>query len=315
MNESNLPKRPESVSRRRALFRLWGTALTGSAAAGAGAAVPGSATARTVHPARSTERLITLGGGITEVVYALGAESQLVGTDTTSLYPPAAQNTAKVGYLRSLSAEGLLSLRPSVLVASGQAGPPVVLDQLRTAGVRVELVAVDHTWAVVQRQVDAVGRATRKVSEAHALQARLDSEWNEAMAAISAFKPASTPKVMFILSHSGSPMVSGGGTAADAVIRFIGARNAVHGFQGFRPMTPEAVAAAAPDVVLLTTQGIEAMGGAEQFWNRPEWRLTPAWRQRQSRETLVHRDALELLGFTPRMPRMVRELHQRVVRA
>lgn len=315
MNNASLTPQHESVSRRSALTRLWGSALAGSAALGAGAALPGSATAQTVHPASRAERLISLGGGITEVVYALGAENQLVGTDTTSLYPPAAQNTAKVGYLRSLSAEGLLSLRPTAMVASSEAGPPVVLDQLRTAGVRLELVPIDHTWAEVQRKVEAVGRATRKVDESRALQTRLDSEWQAAMASVAAFKPASPPKVIFILSHSGSPMVSGGGTAADAVIRFMGARNALTGFQGYRPMTAEAVAAAAPDVVLLTTQGIEAMGGADKFWSRPEWRLTPAWRQRETRETLVHRDALELLGFTPRLPGLIRQLHERVVKA
>lgn len=300
-----------NVSRRRALTQLWSTALAG----GSGAVLPWSATAHTVDPTHVSERLISLGGGITEVVYALGAESQLVGTDTTSLYPAAAQNTAKVGYLRALSAEGLLSLRPSALVASSDAGPPVVLDQLRTAGVRVELVPIDHTWAEVQRKVVAVGRATRKEPESRALLTQLDHEWKEATAAISAFKSPSPPKVLFILSHTGSPMVSGHGTAADAVIRFMGARNALTGFKGYRPMTAEAVAAAAPDVVLLTTQGMEAMGGAEQIWNRPEWRLTPAWRHRHARHTLIHRDALELLGFTPRLPRLVLELHEQVLKS
>jgi iron complex transport system substrate-binding protein len=315
MNPSSQPKRHDNVSRRSALTRLWGGALAGSAALGAGAVLPWSARAQTVNTVRPNERLISLGGGITEVVYALGAENQLVGTDTTSLYPVAAQHTPKVGYLRSLSAEGLLSLRPTALVASSEAGPPVVLDQLRAARVRIELVPIDHTWAEVQRKVEAVGRATAKVAESRILQARLDAQWQDSLAFIAAFKPARPPRVMFILSHSGSPMVSGSATAADAVIRFTGARNAITGFRGYRPMTAEAVVAAAPDVVLLTTQGLDAMGGAEPFWNRPEWRLTPAWRQRQTRQTLVHRDALELLGFTPRMPRLVRDLHETVVRA
>ncbi len=315
MNHSRPLRRLDNVSRRSALTRLWNSALAGSAAVGAGVVLPWPASAQTVNPASPNERLISLGGGLTEVVFALGAENQLVGTDTTSLYPVAAQQTPKVGYLRSLSAEGLLSLRPTSLVASSDAGPPVVLDQLRSARVRVELVPIDHTWAEVQRKVQAVGRATSKMAESRLLQDRLETEWQDSLSFIAAYKPARPPRVMFILSHSGSPMVSGSGTAADAVIRFIGARNALSGFQGYRPMTAEAVAAASPDVVLLTTQGLEAMGGAEPFWSRPEWRLTSAWRQRQSRETLIHRDALELLGFTPRLPGLVRDLHEGVVRA
>lgn len=262
---------------------------------------------------RATERLISLGGGITEVVYALGAQSTLVGTDTTSLYPVAAQATAKVGYLRSLSAEGLLALRPTALVASSEAGPPVVLDQLRSAGVRFSLVKSDHTWAEVHRKVLAVGEVTRRVDAAARFWQELDAQWQTVLTQVKA-GAGRGPRVLFILSHSGSPMVSGEGTAADAVIRFMGARNALGGFKGYRPMTAEAMAAAAPETVLTTTQGLQAMGGVEKFWDRPELMLTPAWRQRQHAHALVHRDALELLGFTPRMPALVASLQREVVR-
>ena len=96
-----------------------------------------------------------------KVVYALGAQDQLVGTDTTSLFPAAALRTPKVGYMRQLSAEGVLSLRPDALVATTEAGPPVVLDQLRGAGVKLELIRADHSWNEVQRKVQAVGRPVR----------------------------------------------------------------------------------------------------------------------------------------------------------
>ena len=83
---------------------------------------------------------------MTEAVYALGAESMLVATDTTSLYPEAATRTPKVGYMRQLSAEGVLSLKPNAVIATTEAGPPVVLDQLRSAGIEVNLVKSDYTW-------------------------------------------------------------------------------------------------------------------------------------------------------------------------
>ncbi len=104
-----------------------------------------------VLPARAAtiavQRLIALGGAMTEVVYALGAEDLLVATDTTSLYPEAAMRTPKVGYLRQLSAEGLLSLQPDAIVGSSEAGPPIVIEQVRAAGVRVELVPSSHDFA------------------------------------------------------------------------------------------------------------------------------------------------------------------------
>ena len=252
-------------------------------------------------------RLVTISGAITEVVYALGAEAQLVGTDTTSLYPAAALKTPKVGYLRQLSAEGVLSLQPDAVIATTEAGPPVVLDQLRSAGIRVDLVKSEYTWDDVRAKVQAVGRAARREAAARELQARLDAEWVQLGQQIASAKGAK-PRVLFILSHGPSPQVAGKGTAADALIRFAGAVNALTGFSGYRPMTAEAMASAAPDAILTTDEGIAALGGLDKFWQRPELALTPAYQRR----AVVSLDALLLLGFGPRLPQAVREVHQRL---
>ena len=259
-------------------------------------------------------RLVTVSGAITEVVYLLGAQEQLVGTDTTSLYPLAAQKTPKVGYMRQLSAEGLLSLKPDAVIATTEAGPPVVMDQIRSAGVKVELVEADHSWAEVQRKVAAVGRAAAREAQAAELQAKLDVEWAVVLQGV-AKTQGKKPRVLFILSHGASPQVAGEKTAADAVIRFFGGFNVMSGFNGYRPMTAEAMAAAAPDVILTSTQGIEAIGGIDKLWARPELALTPAYKRRSSPGALIHMDALQLLGFGPRLPQTVRELHNRVVLA
>lgn len=255
-------------------------------------------------------RLITVGGAITEVVYALSAQDQLVGTDTTSLFPAAALRTPKVGYMRQLSAEGVLSLRPDALVATTEAGPPVVLDQLRSAGVKLELIRAEHNWNEVQRKVQAVGRACAREAQARELQQRLDAQWAAVQAEVAASRRAK-PRVLFILSHSASPQVAGANTAANAIIGFAGGVNAIGGFEGYRPMTAEAMASAAPDVLLTSTQGIEALGGEQKFWARPELALTPAFK----RKALVHMDALPLIGFGPRMPQAVAEVHGRITSA
>lgn len=298
-----------SVPRRRALVCLAGSALLAAGRSSWSQTVPA------VDPrppgAERRPRLVTVGGGITEVVYALGAQDQLVGTDTTSLFPEAAQKTPKVGYMRQLSAEGLLALRPDALVAGTDAGPPVVLDQIRGAGVQVQLIASDHRWDEVRRKVAAVGRATGREAQARALQQRLDARWDTVTARVRQTAKASAPRVLFVLSHTGSPLVSGEDTAADAVIRLVGAKNALGGFQGYRPMTAEAMALASPDLILMTTQGVEAVGGADRFWQRPELALTPAYRRRD--RSLLQLDALELLGFGPRLPDVVEKLHLQVL--
>jgi iron complex transport system substrate-binding protein len=258
-------------------------------------------------------RLVTIGGSITEIAYLLGAEAQLVGTDTTSVYPAAAAQTAKVGYARQLSAEGLLSLRPDAVIATTEAGPPVVIEQIRSAGVKVDLIEADHTWAEVQRKLQAVGRASAREVQARALQVKLDAQWASVQNQVAQFR-GKKPRVLFILAHGASPSVSGEKTAADALIRLIGATNALGGtnsFNGYRPMTSEAMASAAPDVILTSSQGVEAQGGADKFWARPELTLTPAFKNK----ALVHMDAMKMLGFGPRLPEAVRELHQKVVLA
>ncbi len=261
-------------------------------------------------------RIVSVSGATTEIVYALGAEKQLVGSDTTSLFPAAALQTPKVGYMRQLSAEGLLSLKPDAVIGTTEAGPHVVMDQIRTAGVKVELVEADHTWSEVQRKVAAVGRATARVTQAAALQAKLDAQWAEVLATV-ARKGGKKPRAVFILSHSGSPQVAGEKTAAHAMFGFAGLENALitpgsaSNFAGYRAMTPEAVVTAAPDVIVTTTQGIEAIGGVEKFWQRPGLELTPAYKRR----ALVALDALYLIGFGPRLPQAVAELHQASVKA
>lgn len=253
-------------------------------------------------------RLVTLGGAITEIVYLLGAQAQLVGTDTTSLYPLAAQKTAKVGYMRQLSAEGLLSLKPDAIIATTEAGPTVVLDQIRSAGVQVELIKVDYTWAQVQRAVTAVGLASTREQQAQSLLAQLNSQWVTAQSAVARYK-GRKPRVLFILSHSASVQVAGEKTGADAIIRYAGGQNAMSGFDGYRPLTAEAMSSVAPEIILTTTQGIEAYGGVDKFWTRPELSLTPAFKTK----ALLHMDALELLGFGPRMPQSVQKIHQKLL--
>ena len=295
------PSPSPSLSLRRRCLRTLGALPLW--AWGAGQSLPAAAASTTAPVAR---RVVALGGAITEVVYALGAEGQLVGTDTTSLYPAAALHTAKVGYMRQLSAEGLLSLRPDAVLGTDEAGPAVVLDQIRSAGVRVELVPVDHSWSQVQRQLQLVGRITGRLAAAQALQQQLDAQWAQVQAQVA--RAAQRPRALFILAHSGSPMVAGANTAADALIRFAGGTNAAAGFEGYKPLTAEAMASAAPQVLINTSQGMEALGGTDTFWQRPELALTPAY----ARRALVAMEANHLLGFGPRLPQAVQELHQRM---
>ncbi|MCQ9376853.1 hemin ABC transporter substrate-binding protein [Methyloversatilis sp. XJ19-49] len=258
--------------------------------------------------ADSAQRLVTVGGAVTEIVYALGAGARVVATDTTSTWPEAAQALPRVGYQRALAAEGVLSMRPTLLIATADAGPPVALTQLQVAGVRVLQLDAGH-------RADQVGSAIRTIAASlalddagHALAERFDADWAAARQQVAALP--GRPRALFILDHGGaSPMVAGDGTAAAAMIDYAGAANVMAGrFNGYRPLTLEAALAAAPDIIVTTDEAIASAGGRAAFLARPGLAALPAARAGR----LVTLDALRLLGFGPRLPAAVLDLAQRM---
>lgn len=264
--------------------------------------------ALTTPACAGAERVVSVGGGLTEIVYALGAGDRLVAVDSTSSWPAAAAALPRVGYMRQLSAEGVLSMRPDLVLTVPDAGPPAALAQLRAAGVRVERLAADFSFEALRLRIRHVASALGEEAAAERLDARLRAEWSATQIRVAAFRSA--PRVLFVLAHGGaaSALVAGEGTAADAMIRLAGGRNAISGFAGYKPLTPEAAAGAAPDVLLLTTESAAALGGAERLLQHPGLALAPAGRARR----VVSLDALYLLGFGPRLPAAVRDLAERI---
>ena len=272
--------------------------------AGAAAALA----AMCVSPLRAApaRRVVAVGGAITEIVYALGGERELVGVDTTSLYPAAARALPRVGYARALSAEGVLSLAPGLLLATREAGPPAVMAQLRAAGVPVETVDIAHRFDGVVDAVRRVATLTGRDEQGQALAGRLQQQWSAARRRVEARRAGRpAPRVLFVLSHSLAQVrIAGRDTAADAVIALAGGSNAFGEVSGYKPLSPEAAIAAAPTHILTTDQGLQAAGGIEGLLKAPGLAATPAGRARR----VLALDALLLLGFGPRLPQAVAQL-------
>ena len=250
-----------------------------------------------------TSRIVTLGGSVTETVYALGAGDHVVGVDASSVYPAAATEKPSVGYFRQLPAEGVLSLGPSLVLALEGTGPPTVLDQLRSAGVRVEAIPDAPTVEGTTRKIRQIAGLLGREAQGDALIRQMEAELAEARALRQ--EATSTPRVLFIYARgTGSMNVAGRGTSAEAMIELAGAENAITGFAGYKPMTAEAVVSAAPDVLLLLTRGLESIGGIDGLLEQPGIALTPAGENRR----VVAMDDLLLLGFGPRLGTAVKEL-------
>ncbi|HMO03881.1 MAG TPA: hemin ABC transporter substrate-binding protein [Kiritimatiellia bacterium] len=248
-------------------------------------------------------RVVCLGGAITETVWALGRGDAVVAVDDSSVYPPGHAALPRVGYYRMVSAEGLLSVNPELVLAHEQSGPPEVMEQLMAAGVRVVRIPSSATVTGLLARVRAVGEALGRSEAGAALAASLEAD----LAAITAAAPSSTPRVVFVFARgAGTLQVSGFGTAADEIIRLAGGVNAIEGFSGYRPLTAEALVAANPDVILATTSGLGIIGGPDALWSIPGVAATQAGEHRR----VVAMDDLYLLGFGPRLPAAIAELRE-----
>ncbi|MFN7726450.1 MAG: hemin ABC transporter substrate-binding protein [Rubrivivax sp.] len=277
---------------------------------GAGAAALGLA-AGPLRAQTPAPRIVSVGGALTETVYALGAEGLLVGADTTSLYPAAATRLPSVGYARALSAEGVLSLRPTRLLTGPEAGPPVVMRQLAAAGLDILQLDTDHRFEGLLQRTRQIGQTLGREAPAQALVATLQQQWTQTQAQVQQAQAARrgqpAPRVLFVLSHALNQVrVAGRDTAAHAMLGYAGLHNVMGEFSGYKPLTPEAVIAAAPDLVLVTDQGLATAGGVAGVLKAPGLAATPAGRQQR----VLAMEALWLLGFGPRLPQAVGHLAQ-----
>ncbi|MEM1094593.1 MAG: ABC transporter substrate-binding protein [Bacteroidota bacterium] len=248
-------------------------------------------------------RVVALGASITETVYALGAGSQVVGVDLSSSYPPEVSEVEQLGYFRRLSAEGVISLTPTLVLASEGTGPPAVIDQIRSAGVPMLMVPSDPSVEGTKAKIRLVAEALQLEDKAEELIA--DMEADMATAGQWLDGTAEKPRVLFIYARgAGTANVAGIETSADTMIRLAGGENAIQDFTGFRPLTPEAVVQVAPDVILMMERGLESIGGVDGLMELPGIALTPAGRNR----SVVAIDDILLLGFGPRLGQAVLEL-------
>ena len=249
------------------------------------------------------QRIVVAGGDLTEIIFALDAGQRVIGVDTTSTWPERTKELPRIGYLRRLSAEGVLSLEPDLLISADDAGPAVVLQQLRTAGVPIAQAPETERAGDVASKIRFVGEVLGLEEEAAALARKYDKELSAVTAKVATLRQQ--PRVLFILSIQGNALLVGGeGTSADEMIRLAGGRNVAAAVNGYKPMGRETILDLNPEVVLMMSHAASRLGGAERLLERPD--LAPTAAGMNGR--IVTMDGMRLLGFGPRTPAAVAEL-------
>lgn len=247
------------------------------------------------------QRWISAGGSISEWVVALGGQDRLVGVDTTSQHPEALKALPSIGYQRQLAAEGILSLRPDILMGSDEMGPPLVLAQVNAAGVRIERLASTADLATLERNLKLIGSLLG--NEARANEAFADysqrlqrqADW---VARVRQTQRA--PRVLFLLGHAGSsPLAAGKDTAAAWLIERAGGLNLTD-HRGYKTISNEALAALDPDVVVIADRRLEGEAARDALLQQnPALAATRAARDGR----LLSLDPTLLVGgLGPRLP-------------
>jgi iron complex transport system substrate-binding protein len=254
-----------------------------------------------------TSRVVSVGGAATEILYALGLEDRIVAVDVTSRYPAEAlEEKPSVGYIRSLSAEGVLSVDPSLVLAEADAGPPETVELLSAASVPLVLLpearSAEHILASIRLvgEVMGVPAEGEKLAQAVAKDfAALEAELAEAAVPV---------RTLFLFSlKDGRILAAGRDTSADAMLMIAGAENVFADFTGYKPVSAEAVLAAAPDAIVTLSGTGEGPGVAvEDIVADRVLSTTPAVRAGR----LIALDAAYLLGFGPRTAHAAHDLAQ-----
>lgn len=251
-----------------------------------------------------TSRIVSVGGAVTEILYALGKEKSVVGIDTTSLYPPrATAEKPSVGYMRQLSAEGVLGLKPSLILAIEGAGPKDTLAILQSAGVPLVVIPDSYSGNGIVEKIRLIALATGAIERGECIIDKVRGDL--AMLARLEAGIAKPKRVMFVLSFvNGKAMVSGSRTAADGIIRMAGAENAIAAYEGYKQISDEAIIAAKPDVVMTMERGGPGTVTSDAVFAHPAFAATPAAANR----AFLSMEGLYMLGFGPRSARAARDL-------
>jgi iron complex transport system substrate-binding protein len=250
-----------------------------------------------------SSKIVTIGGAVTEIVYALGEENRIIGRDSTSVFPPEALQKPDIGYMRALSAEGVLALGPTAILAIDGSGPVEAIDVLKKAGTPFVQIPDVFTADGIVAKINAVGKALQVEDKAEALAKSVGSDLKAASDA--ALAAGTGKRVVFILSYrDGKIMASGKATAADGIIQLAGGVNAITEYSGYKAVSPEALIKAAPDVILMMDNGGDHSATNVALLADSAIKLTPAGRD----QALVRMDGAYLLGFGPRTASAVRDL-------
>lgn len=248
------------------------------------------------------DRIITAGSAITETVCALGDCDKIVACDKTSMYPQSIQSLPSIGYRNSINAEGIISLKPTLIIAEKDYVKDEVLSQLSASGIKLLIIERKSNVDDAKKFITQIADLLNRKAEGKNLIAQIDADIAEANVLLK--KATSRPKVLGVYNRGTSNMSIAGKETFSEILNYVGAQSAFSSAEGYKPLNTEALIAANPDYLLTTSYGLESVGGIEGFLKVPGVAQTTAGRKKQ----IVSLDSLMLTNFGPRVGQAIKEL-------
>lgn len=259
---------------------------------------------KTEEVQRQAMKIVSTDGSLTEIIYDLGYGDEIVAADVTSTFPEQAQEKATLGHASQMTAEGIISMEPTHVIGFETSIKPDLVEQLKAAGITVTLLKRDYTVEGSKQTVKSVAEWLGNTEKGNELISKIEKDVQKLE------KTESKPKVLFIYARgTGMMMVAGENTPMESFIELAGGQNAVSGFEQYKPLTPEAVIEANPDLILMFDSGVESLNGPEAIFDIPGVKLTNAGKNR----AYLTIDGLLMSGFGPRVGEALRILNKKLV--
>ena len=260
------------------------------------------------RPALDASRIVVAGGSITEILFMLGEDNKIVAVDRTSNYPAEVSRFPVVGYVRALSAEGVLSLGPSLVLGEDDMGPHEVVSQLKLTGIEIRRVPEEHSAVGIVEKIICVATILGYTDDKIA---KIRQDFDDSVEQIAALNDeeatAPKPRVAIIMAlRDGVPFAAGSDTSADGVIEMAGAENVFASFDGWKPVSLEVMISSDPSFIVMPERGIAMSGGKDSVLSHPSVRTTVAGQKGR----VIAVDGMTLLGFGPRTLQIALDLQK-----
>lgn len=249
------------------------------------------------------KRVVALNATTVEMIYRLGKQGTIIGTDVTGTYP--ANKIPSVGHWAQLPAEGIIALKPDLVIgtadnfAAGKNG--TVVQQLRAAGVKVLVLPATDMGGLdgVKTRLNMLGQVYGVPNAAASLTRSFDTT----MKSVQANKPKNAPKVIFLYAHSPTDAsIYGTDGGANELITLAGGRN-IAPFKDTKALTAEALVAMNPDAIVMLQRGLDGVGGLDGLLKMPGVAQTNAGKNKR---VYVVDNSIRWIG--PRLPEFALKL-------